>query len=296
MANGKTLDGATDKGAGYKAMPIEVIKCKVSWFRPSDVAVAPDGSLMVADWYDPGVGGHNMQDKNPGEKKPTDWHHLRGRIYRVAPTGNKPMASKWELGTVAGQIAALKSPNYAARYLGYTQLATGGPEANKALDEMFQKDANPRFRARALWLLSKTADGKKHVEAALKDRDENIRIAAFRAARQIKMDIPTIATGLLSDESMGLQREIALAMNYEPAEKAVPILTKLAGKYDGQDRWYLEAIGIGAQGKETQLLEALQNAKLPDEKASQKLVWRLKKQDPTEKTVRNDGKGTNVPF
>ena len=41
------------------------------------MCVAPDGSVFVADWYDPGVGGHGMGD-------PT-----RGRIYRVTPKGHK---------------------------------------------------------------------------------------------------------------------------------------------------------------------------------------------------------------
>ena len=45
------------------------------WFRPSDVCVAPDGSLLVADWYDPGVGGHRMEDV------------VRGRIFRVTTKG-----------------------------------------------------------------------------------------------------------------------------------------------------------------------------------------------------------------
>ena len=48
-----------------------------NWFRPTDVCVAPDGSVFVADWYDPGVGGHGMGD-------PT-----RGRIYRLTPKGHK---------------------------------------------------------------------------------------------------------------------------------------------------------------------------------------------------------------
>ncbi|MEQ8807482.1 MAG: PQQ-dependent sugar dehydrogenase, partial [Imperialibacter sp.] len=64
------------KGAGYTASIVNILKgTDDPWFRPSDVCVAPDGSLFVADWYDPGVGGHQMGDQ------------AQGRIYRVAPRG-----------------------------------------------------------------------------------------------------------------------------------------------------------------------------------------------------------------
>ena len=48
-------------GAGYKASMINLVKgTRDTWFRPSDVCAAPDGSLIVSDWYDPGEGkiGH----------------------------------------------------------------------------------------------------------------------------------------------------------------------------------------------------------------------------------------------
>ena len=56
-------------GAGYAAAMETIIDGSADrWFRPSDVCVAPDGSLIVADWYDPGVGGHGMGDTEKGSR------------------------------------------------------------------------------------------------------------------------------------------------------------------------------------------------------------------------------------
>lgn len=63
-------------GAGYAADILPILgTTRDKMFRPVDVAVAPDGSIIVADWYDAGVGGHDMSDK------------AQGRIIRVAPPG-----------------------------------------------------------------------------------------------------------------------------------------------------------------------------------------------------------------
>ena len=69
-------------GAGYVDQTEETVASPDAWFRPSDVAVAPDGSVFFADWYDPVVGGHEMKDI------------ARGRIYRLAPPGFKTQHSK----------------------------------------------------------------------------------------------------------------------------------------------------------------------------------------------------------
>ncbi len=271
-------------GAGYAAEAVELVKGKDRWFRPADVCAAPDGSLLIADWYDPGVGGHATGDKpNNGG--------LRGRVYRVAPKGNKPAKPSLDLASTKGQIAALESPNLATRYLGYQALVSD-PKATGALTEIFKSDKKPQNRARAMWLLARQSGGDEVVKTALKDSDENIRIAAIRAARIIKQDIPAIADKMLDDKSPGVLRELALAMNYEPDEKAIPVLVKLADKYDGKDRWYLEAIGIGATGREEALLTAWQkDGKNKDDAVGKGLTWRLTPADAPAKTASAGGAG-----
>src|SRR3954469_1206075 len=87
-------------GAGYTAEMVDILTTEDTWYRPSDACIAPDGSLFVADWYDPGVGGHNMGDNVPGE--------IRGRIYRVAQKGNAYKPAALDFSTVPGCIEALK--------------------------------------------------------------------------------------------------------------------------------------------------------------------------------------------
>ena len=93
---------ATKSGAGYSATMTNILSSNDNWFRPSDVCVAPDGALYVADWNDSGVGGHYMADH--------DLATMTGRIYRVAPEGNRPVVPKLDLTTAAGAVAALQSP------------------------------------------------------------------------------------------------------------------------------------------------------------------------------------------
>jgi putative membrane-bound dehydrogenase-like protein len=284
MNTEKAYSDQTGPGAGFKVKEVvDIVKIKPGgdkWFRPSDVCVAPDGSLFIADWSDPGVGGHATGDTG-AKDGPGGWQKLHGRIYHVTTTGTKYTVPKLDLETVPGQIAALKSPNLATRYLAWARLHEGGAEADKALEQVYATDSNSRFRARALWLLARSKDGQNYVEQALTDKDPDIRVTAVRAARLIKMDMPALAEKMADDQSPAVARELCLAMNFEPANKAVPALVKLADRYDGKDRWYLEALGIGATGKEDALLEAwARDHKNNDPEVAKMIAWRLKFEPP----------------
>jgi putative membrane-bound dehydrogenase-like protein len=224
-------------GAGYKASIVNILdgQKKNNWFRPADVCVAPDGSLFVTDWYDPGVGGHAQRDSN------------RGRIFRVAPPGHKYQTPKFDFKTAEGASEALKSPNLAVRYLAWTTLHEMKKQAEPALLELWQSE-NPRSRARAIWLLGKIPGrGSHYVDLALKDKDADLRIVGVRLARQLNIDVLTGIKKVLRDPAPQVRREAALALrHHHQSADAASLWAELVLQHDGKDRWYLEALGIGA--------------------------------------------------
>lgn len=254
----------TNDGAGYKAEINDIIKGRDQWFRPSDVTIAPDGSLFIADWYDPGVGGHLMGDQE------------RGRIYRVAPKGHQYKVPSFDFSTNEGAAEALKNPNLSVRYLAWTKLHEAGLEAKPQL-ELLWKDENPRFRARAFWLLAQLdGTGEEYLLKALKDENSDIRITGLRAARQLRKDIIPYAKLLINDNSTQVRREVALALRGSKSAEAPELWTKLAQQHDGKDRWYLEALGIGAEGQWDAFMEAYmqENNTKADSKSTRDIVWR----------------------
>ncbi len=230
-------------GAGYKASIVNILEgVGDQWFRPSDVCVAPDGSLMVADWYDPGVGGHQAGDLN------------RGRVFRVAPPKTEYKIPTYNYDDTQGAIEALQNPNLSVRWKAWNALHKGGAKADSALMNLYYSATNPRMKARAFWLLAKGQNGQKYIEMGSKDANPDIRIAAIRAARQSKMDIVAFVKKLVGDKDVQVRRECALALHHQKSPETSLLLYILAAQHTGQDRWYLEALGIGADGQWDDLL------------------------------------------
>ena len=266
---------ATQDGAGYAGTMTDILTSADDWFRPSDVAVGPDGALFVADWNDSGVGGHSMAD----QKLET----MTGRIYRVAPKGNRPAVPKLDLKSAKGAVTALRSPNHETRYLAWNALHEMGGKASKELKKVWN-GTEPRQRARALQLLARIKGNElKQVSAALKDTDSDIRVAGLRLARELGLDLIAVAGPLVGDPSPQVRREVAIALRGSSAPAAPALWAKLAARHDGKDRWYLEALGIGADRQWDAYLGAYLAAVGDrwDTPAGREVVWRSRsKQTP----------------
>jgi len=248
---------------------------KRKWFRPSDVMMGTDGAMYIADWYDPVVGGHQMKDSIG-----------YGRIYRITPKGKNPLSPLIDFDTEEGLLEALKSPAINVRASGYERArASGFGESTKKLVNKLLSSENPYHHARAAWLLKNSdSAGKKVLEQWVSGKDIRLAAVAFRALRQsiAKPQLLKLISQQMGRSSF-LDREMAIAMrDFNWVEKK-ELIERITNRYDGNDDYLLETIGVSAEHHEEELYAYITqkfSAKLQTApghwiKPYARLVWRL---------------------
>jgi hypothetical protein len=185
---------------------------------------------------------------------------------------------KTDVSSTDGAIAALQSANHEARYLGWQALHKEQGKAERALGRLWRSN-KPENRARA-WNLLVRIKGKEreYIKAAVSDKQPEIRALPLKYARSENIDAVPIVKQLINDSSKQVLRECALSLHRNTTPEAAELWATLAQKHDGKDRWYLEALGIGAATQDNKFFDAwLQKV---DDKwntpAGRDIVWRVR--------------------
>ncbi len=214
---------------------------KSHWFRPSDVLIGTDGAAYVSDWYDPGVGGHAMGDREG-----------YGRILRIARkgAGTRPVAV--DLSNTPGRIAALASPAVNVRGRAARALLAD-PAAKEALTAFFHSPSakDERTRARAQWIMAGL--GAARPPAASNMLTSSTSCVELRAS---PASLRTLTEAAVSLDPY-LRREVALTIEDDLSSDADDVWIMLSRSFDGRDRMELESLGIAARGRESRLFARL---------------------------------------
>jgi putative heme-binding domain-containing protein len=132
------------------------------------------------------------------------------------------------------------------------------------------------MRARALWLMARLGDAKSTFQQAANDSDENVRATAIRIARQCNLPTRDYVPTLLGDASPVVLRELAIALREDTSKEMPEYWTNLALRFDGRDRWYLEALGIAATDRWDECLADYRD-RVPSDRtnvAQRMIAWR----------------------
>lgn len=236
------------KGAGYELEKENIITSTDNWFRLADVCVAPDGSILMADWYDPGVGGHGMGD----------W--TRGRIYRLTPKGHVGYKIfEVKLDTKEGIFAALASSNQATRFMAINHIQNLPAAEAFAILGAGVTVKDQLVRLRSFQLIAGMLNAMKPEEVSSKMPAETAKaltefmkssmsdpqvLAMMMRTIGQRMRAKQITDAAVKPEEIPAAREILLNLRSAPVEVAKDVILHYAKSYDGQDIFYRAALNI----------------------------------------------------
>ncbi len=155
-------------------------------FRPTQVSLAPDGSLYMLDWY-------GKDDEND----------LTGRLYRIRYAGDAVLPD-------AG--IGLGSSNHEQRRKAKAALLAADPAVSLPVLDRALSGEDPLAAAQACWTLRRSgwAVAADHIRKALPHRDWRVRRLALQLLREMGTQKKVDLQKLLVDRDPAVRLEAAL--------------------------------------------------------------------------------------
>jgi len=228
---------------------VEFLASTDVWFRPCNLANAPDGNLYVMDFYRQIIEGPAFIPEEIRKKLDFLNGDTMGRIYRIV--SNHPLRRgnlKPDFGSLssADLVKQLAHPNGWQRSTAHRLLLER--QDRSAMPELKAMAANgptPEGRMHALWLLQAYA-GLEPAEtaSALKDPDPRIRQNALRLSEPLMNMSKPLANTVLAkadDSDRQVQFQAALTLGYLKDPRVLATLARVAHQ-SSSDGWFRVAI------------------------------------------------------
>ena len=234
-----------EEGSGYVStqMP-DMLTSKHRAFRPVDLKLGPNGSLYVADWYNPII-NHGEVDFRDSRR---DYKH--GRIWRIEVADQPPtVPPKLTDASVEELLELLKLPEQHTRHLARLEISKRrGFAVSLGLGAFTRSipDDNYDLQLETLWTYEALGNmNSKLFEKVFNAPDHRHRAAAVRVIAHMgnKVDPKgTYLTAAIADEHPRVRLEALAALRARPsptaAELAMSIIDKPMDKYLDFALWF----------------------------------------------------------
>ncbi|MGI9242638.1 MAG: PVC-type heme-binding CxxCH protein [Verrucomicrobiales bacterium] len=214
-----------DAGSGFKTSQLpKLMSASNKAFRPVDIGIGPDGSMYVADWYNPIIGHYQASYADPRRDKG------HGRIWRISAKGFDPIVQP-DLAAMrpAELLQQLGSPERWTRYQA-KRLLFDAPSSSvlAAADAMLPQIGDEQLMLEIAGVYEAHESPRPELLAKLLTAGDP-RVRAY-GARTVGMWAEQLADPLrqlrvcVADENPRVRLESVVAASYIPSPKSIEVV------------------------------------------------------------------------